>query len=366
MTLSRVPGVSLVVTFFREGALLGETLDSALSQTLQDFEIVLVDNNADLTTRDVVESYAKRDPQRIRIVHEPVQGMCAAKNRGITESRGEYIAFVDGDDLMAPDRLEKQLNVLLSKPEVSLVTCRYDRVSHDLSEVVEHDVLGPTRQSAMWRDLEEAFKDLYRSRFSSERMKDFRLTIPSTFFLRKKILLKVGLFDMRLNPRWCEDYELQTRLFEEGPFFQIPESLIQYRMSDQKAKKVKDGQISGFERFWQDQRFFSILHENFSSRGPAAQNALRKIRSIWLRGVGLYFLEYREGIKIGRTLLRRAIENAPDKWAAWKLYLKTFVPEFLLPRLFWFGKFKEARWISEDHDFGKIFLSEIKNSSDSL
>jgi hypothetical protein len=244
----------------------------------------------------------------------------------------------------------------LADSEISLVTCRYDRISYDRSTIVERDVPGPTRQSAMWRDLEGALKGLYRSRLTPERVKDFRLTIPSTFFLRKKTLLEAGLFDMRLNPRWCEDYELQTRLFNLGRFHQIPESLVQYRISDQNAKKVKEGQVSGFERFWQDQRFFTILCENFSSHGPEVQKALREIRSIWLRGVGLHFMEYKEGLKIGRTLLKRAIEDAPDKRAAWMLYLKSLAPEIFIPRLFWFEDYRDAEWVRGSLDFGENFL----------
>lgn len=361
MTFSQTPEISVVITFFREGALLGETIDSALEQSFKNFEIVLVDNNADHPTRDVAERYVKENPQRIRIVHEPIQGMCAAKNRGIVDSRGEFIAFIDGDDLMAIDRLQKQRDVLQSNPEIALVTCRYDRISHDRSEIIDRDVPSPTRQSAMWRDLEEAFKGLYKFRFTPDRVKDFRLTIPSTFFLRKQTLLDVGLFDMRLNPRWCEDYELQTRLFLKGSFYQIPESLIQYRLPDQMAKKVKEGQMSGYERFWQDERFFRILWENFSSQGAEAQRALREIRSIWLRCVGLHFLEYKGGIPTGRTLLRRAIKDAPDKIEACKLYLKSLAPELLLPRFFWFKGFKDSEWIQGDPGFKFNFLSSIGN-----
>ena len=356
MTSLSTPEVSVIVTVFREGYLLRPTLDSVLAQTFQNFEILLVDNNADEKTREVAKSYLKKHPSRIRIVHESVQGMCAAKNRGILESRGDFVAFIDGDDLMVPDRLERQRQALLSRPDLSLVTCRYDRMSHDGREVLEKNITGPTGQSAMWRELEQAFSDLYSFRLSPARMEEFRLTIPSTFFLRKSTLVDVGLFDMRLNPRWCEDYELQTRLFEAGGFYQIPESLIFYRAPDLQAKKIKDLQVSGVERYWQDQRFFTILYENFFRHGPTAEKALRKIRSIWLKGVGLHFLRFQEGKRIGRTLLRRAVEDAPDKAQVLKLFVKSHAPDFLLPRLFWFDHLETGGFGSGLRDFENLFL----------
>ena len=356
MKSTSVPEVSVVVTIFREGDLLRPTLDSVLDQTFQNFEIVLVDNNADEKTRKLAEDYLKKHPSRIRIVNESVQGMCAAKNRGILESRGDWVAFIDGDDLMLPDRLEKQRQVLLSRPDLSLVTCRYDRISHDGREVLEKDIIGPTRQSAMWRELEQAFSELYSFRFSPARMDQFRLTIPSTFFLRKSTLVEVGLFDMRLNPRWCEDYELQTRLFDVGGFYQIPEPLIFYRAPDLQAKKIKESQVSGVERFWQDQRFFTILYENFSCHGPRALEALRRIRSIWLKGVALHFLKFQAGKRIGQTLLRRAIEDAPDKTNVLKLFIKSHAPDFLIPGLFWFKHFEMGDFGQEIVDFENLFM----------
>lgn len=356
MKSTPAPEVSVVVTIFREGDLLRLTLDSVLAQTFQNFEIVLVDNNADEKTRRVAEDYLKKHPSRIRIVNESVQGMCAAKNRGILESRGDWVAFIDGDDLMVPDRLEKQRQVLLSRPDLSLVTCCYNRISHDGREILEKNITGPTGQSAMWRELEQAFSELYSFRFSPARMEQFRLTIPSTFFLRKSTLVDVGLFDMRLNPRWCEDYELQTRLFEVGGFYQIPEPLIFYRAPDLQAKKVKESQVSGVERFWQDQRFFTILYENFSCHGPRAFEALRRMRSIWLKGVALHFLKFQEGKRIGQTLLRRAIEDAPDKTKLLKLLVKSHAPDFLVPRLFWFDHLETGDFGSEVTDFENIFL----------
>ena len=351
------PEVSVVITFFREKELLKESIDSVLKQTFQDFEIVLVDNNASPETRSVAETYVKKEPDRIRIVHEPVQGMCSAKNAGILQSRGIYIALLDGDDLMKPNRLQHQRDILASRPDLSLVTCAYDRISHDGLKVLEERVYSPTLQSVMWQSLEQEFAKLYGHSFPASHVKTFSLTIPSTFFLRKETAINAGLFDIRLNPRWCEDYELQTRLFLQGPFYRIPDPLIGYRAASLDAQRLKEQQISGFERYWQDQRFFTILWENFSGFGPETQAALKKIRSLWLKSVGLHFIGYQEGVRIVRTLFKRSLLSHPGDKEIWKLFLKSLAPTQLRSRLFWMKTVEKAEWIRNEPEFGKQFLS---------
>ena len=355
--MNKNPEISVVVTMFREGELLTESLDSVLGQSFQNFEIVLVDNNASPETRSVAEFYSKKEPDRIRIVHEPVQGMCSARNKGILESRGTYIALLDGDDLMRPDRLHRQREILISRPDLSLVTCTYDRISHDGTRILERRTESPIQESAMWRQLEQEFSKLYRSLFSSSHIRTFGLTIPSTFFFRKKTAIGAGLFDTRLNPRWCEDYEFQTRLFLQGPFYRITDSLIDYRAPSPDAQKLKEQQISEFERYWQDQRFFTILWENFSETTPKNREVLKRIRALWMRSVGGHFLGYKEGKQMGIALLRRSFRANPTDPENWKFFLKTLLPSPYLEKAFWVKKIKNAAWIREEPGFGRLFLA---------
>lgn len=131
------PVISVVITMYREGELLGETVDSILDQTFQDFEIVLVNNNADPLTLTVANRYCETHPEKIRIVHEPIQGVSAAKNRGIIESHGTYIALHDGDDLSHPERLSIQLKTFLQNPEASFICSWFDRVGPDGKQTIK-------------------------------------------------------------------------------------------------------------------------------------------------------------------------------------------------------------------------------------
>jgi glycosyltransferase involved in cell wall biosynthesis len=98
--------VSVVIGTWNRAAMLGRTLEALFAQqtpaTLA-WEIIVVDNNSTDTTRDVVESFARRAPVDLRYVFEPRQGLCHARNRGVAESRATIVAFTDDDIIQAPD-----------------------------------------------------------------------------------------------------------------------------------------------------------------------------------------------------------------------------------------------------------------------
>ncbi len=123
------PVVSVVIPAYRSGRLLREAVDSVMDQTLKSFEIILVDNNADEETRAEIQTALETYPLKIRVIHEPTQGNCSARNRGILEARGEYMALLDDDDQMYPDRLESQVALARDHPEATIIYGLIDVIS---------------------------------------------------------------------------------------------------------------------------------------------------------------------------------------------------------------------------------------------
>jgi len=128
--------ISVVIPAFRSGSLIREAIDSVNSQTFKDFEIVVVDNNASEETRLEIQKAVKEYPKTIRVIYEPNQGNSSARNKGIQESRGSYIALLDDDDKMYPQRLAKQLEAITDNPDVSIVHGRLDYVAYDGISIV--------------------------------------------------------------------------------------------------------------------------------------------------------------------------------------------------------------------------------------
>ena len=103
------PLVSVIVPSYNSEAHVLQTLESVLSQTEHDLEVLAVDDASQDRTRSLIQALAERDP-RVRVLVQPTnQGVALARNRGLAHARGRYIAYLDSDDLWMPEKLERQI-----------------------------------------------------------------------------------------------------------------------------------------------------------------------------------------------------------------------------------------------------------------
>jgi len=118
------PRVSVITIFLNEERFLGEAIESVRAQTFTDWELILVDDGSRDGSADIARSYTNAEPARIRYLRHPGgtnRGMSASRNRGIEASRGDLVAFLDGDDVWLPDKLREQVARLDAEPRAALV-----------------------------------------------------------------------------------------------------------------------------------------------------------------------------------------------------------------------------------------------------
>lgn len=135
------PLVSVVIPNHNYAAYVGQAVESVLGQTRSDVEIIVVDNGSLDDSLEVLGAY--RD--RCEVIAQPDLGQSAARNRGIEVSHGEFIAFLDADDIWRADKLERQLALFESDPAIALVYCSLEVVDRDLrptGETVRAEVRG--------------------------------------------------------------------------------------------------------------------------------------------------------------------------------------------------------------------------------
>ncbi len=120
--------ISVVITLYNKEKHIRNTLKGVLGQSFQDFEIVVVDDGS--TDNSVSEVQRFKDP-RIRIISQTNAGVSAARNRGILESKGEFIALLDGDDEWKPDYLATQYALAEKYPECDVFATDYEFRSND-------------------------------------------------------------------------------------------------------------------------------------------------------------------------------------------------------------------------------------------
>lgn len=142
--------ISIIVPVYNVGEYLCECLDSILSQTYQNLEIIIVDDGSTDDCPELCDSYASKD-SRIKVIHQVNQGLSAARNKGFEASRGNYIAFVDADDIIFGTYIEK-LYSLIIKNDAQIAICSYTRAQNSLDEktVVEEYILTSEKMLKEW------------------------------------------------------------------------------------------------------------------------------------------------------------------------------------------------------------------------
>lgn len=126
--------LSVIVPIYNLENCLPKCLDSILSQTYKDFELILVDDGSEDGSLAVCREYQEKD-DRIRVFHQENGGVSSARNLGLDNASGSFIAFVDGDDLIEPEMFERLMEIMLHE-DVSIACCQLDQVMPDGRHVV--------------------------------------------------------------------------------------------------------------------------------------------------------------------------------------------------------------------------------------
>src|SRR3954469_14782528 len=116
--MSRAPLITVVVPAFDGEGFLAQALESALAQTWERTEVVVVDDGSSDRSPDIAGSYP------VKLVRQENLGVAAARNCGVETASGELLSFLDQDDLYRPEKLERQLEALLAQPEAGISSCR--------------------------------------------------------------------------------------------------------------------------------------------------------------------------------------------------------------------------------------------------
>jgi len=201
--------VSVIVPVFNCRDYLAGCIESALSQTHQPIEIIAVDDGSTDGSADILASYKLR----ITVITQANAGPSAARNNGVAHSSGEYLAFLDGDDLWDPRKIEAQLAILKAHPKAVAVYCDHRSID------AEDRVLGYTGALEHSRASGSILEDLIYGQL---------IKSPSLVMVRREAFDAVGGFDTFL--RYSEDYDLWLRLAARGPILYQVETLASYRV----------------------------------------------------------------------------------------------------------------------------------------
>lgn len=195
------PLVSVIIPTYNRGWILKETIGSVLAQDFTDFELIVVDDGSNDNTHDILSSY-KED---IIVLQQKNKGVSSARNRGIVSASGQFIAFLDSDDLWLPKKLSKQVDFFSANPDALICQTEEKWIRNSIR------VNPKKRHKKLSGDIFEP--SLYLCLIS-----------PSAVMIRRSLFEKTGMFDETLPA--CEDYDMWLRVSCRYPVYLIDIPLI--------------------------------------------------------------------------------------------------------------------------------------------
>lgn len=213
-----MPAVSVIIPTYNRAAMVMEAIESVLAQSYADRELIVVDDGSTDDTEAAVAAFL---PQ-FTYVYQEHQGVSAARNRGAAIARGEYLAFLDSDDLWLKDKLLRQMQFMESHPEALI--CYSDEI---------------------WIRRGVRVNPMKKHRKYSGMIFPYCLPLciisPSSALFTRGLFEEAGMFDETLAV--CEDYDLWLRIAARHPIYLVDEPLIVKRGGhDDQLSRSRTGQ----------------------------------------------------------------------------------------------------------------------------
>lgn len=256
--------VSIVVPVYNMEKYLEKCMDSLVNQTLEDIEIIVVNDGSNDNSIKILNKYKKKYPNKIIIIDQENQGISAARNNGIDIATGEYIGFVDSDDYVKYDMFEKLYNKI-EKSKSDIVVCNYQKYFMKSEEYIDIDMVKNINKNnifeeptilnkiyfAPWNKLYK--RSLFENiRFPIQKKYEDINAILKVFFKAKKIdKISECLYIYRIN----ENGETLTINKKICDIVFIFEDLINYIKGDKKYDLIK----SEFKKLCIDQLFYYLI-----------------------------------------------------------------------------------------------------------
>jgi glycosyltransferase involved in cell wall biosynthesis len=292
------PIVSVIMPAFNVAPFIGEAIESVLRQSLEDWELIVVNDGSTDGTPDAVRRF---EDSRIRLIEQPNEGVSSARNKGMKEACGQLIVFLDADDRMLHDTLARFAVILRSN----------------------RDAVAAYGEGATIEESGAPSGVRTRPAFAPRPSGDALLTLLGwNFILTGGIAIRAEtlrrLDGFRSDLTLGEDWEMWTRVAAEGPFaYMGPKPLVEYRMRESGAARTlarkPDEMFRVVDAVFSNPR----LRDRLSARQIAA--ARKKQEAAALSYAGTEHLKAKEFSEARKTLLR-AIGRAPLRLREWILF----------------------------------------------
>ena len=296
------PKVSVIVTCYNYGDYVSKCLKSIELQTFKDFEVVVVDDGSTDNSKSEIKKFLK--DKRFRYIWQKNSGQANAKNNGIKNSHGDFIAFLDADDFWEIDKLEKQLELFSSK-DIGVV--------YSLSKYI--DCFGKNVKLEIASNYLKPQRGMVTNKLIMDNFVPF-----SSSVIRRECIDKFGLFDESLL--MGIDWDLWLRISTFYKFDYCKEPLLLYRIghSGQMSKnlleriecadKIYKKFINTFPDYVSKSQLRNALYYSYCSRGYALRKyGIKYILKNYIKAIQISPFRIEAFIKLIKTLCKRIAEG---------------------------------------------------------
>jgi len=242
--------VSVIIPAYNAEKFLAFAVNSVLSQTMENFELIIVDDGSVDNTREIALKFSEND-MRVKCYSIENRGRAGARNFGCRQADGEWLAFLDADDCWADNKLERQLESV--QDEVGLIYTERTWVDEN-GDILENQ---PEKY-----ELPQGY--IY------EKLIDGNYICTSSVILKRDLFLTVGGFDESPNYKNCQDYDLWIRISPLAKFVSLRETLCFYRLHDDNAHKNFYSRYIGLrscmDRLREVGQNYNLINDGFLNR----------------------------------------------------------------------------------------------------
>ena len=221
------PEVSIILPSYNYENYIGKTIDSVLNQSYPNWELIIIDDGSMDNSLDVIKRYKDK---RIHLFTQKNKGVSSTLNRGIRNSSGKYICFLDADDKYHPDKLDAQVEYMNSG---------FDIVTTQVQVIDDKDEESPIEHFKMTWNLYDKKEIFGEDRVANFLYKNY--FCKSSLMIRKELFNKYGYFDPRLITAY--DLDLWLRMIPSAKITRVDKILTYYRWHDKNETAVNNSRI---------------------------------------------------------------------------------------------------------------------------
>lgn len=258
------PLVSVVIASYNRAQFVEDAIRSVQNQTFDDVEIIVVDDGSTDSTHNILNNFG----ESISVINQLNQGRSSARNTGVNNSKGDYIAFLDSDDTWLYNKLAKQLDLLRKQPKVGLV--------HTFSDVVDESG-NVIRKYTDQRN--KLYQQSMKSGYSYENLSESCIMFLSTVMVRRDCWESVGFMDINIPA--FEDWDWYLRASRKFEISILPEVLVHFRLHSSNTSQ---------EEFFQGRVLTCNKHLHWLDKHPDTDSISNIRRNFYIQLASAYYV----------------------------------------------------------------------------